>query len=42
MDECTYYRHVDYINTHDYTADENGILSLCYYIITHDYNTDRY
>lgn len=42
MEECSYYQHIDYIITNDYTADKNLILSFCRYSITHDYNADRY
>lgn len=42
MEECSYYQHIDYIITNDYTADKNEILSFCCYSITHDYNADRY
>lgn len=39
MEECSYYQHIDYIITNDYTADKNEILSFCWYSITH---ADRY
>lgn len=42
MEEYSYYQHIDYIITNDYTADKNEILSFCCYSITHDYNADRY
>lgn len=37
MEECSYYQHIDYIITNDYTADKNEILSFCCYstCITH-------
>lgn len=41
MEECSYYQHIDYIITNDYTADKNEILSFCCYSITR-FNADRY